>query len=209
MGICTALFNFGDLAHAGGIGFGQIHDFEQCRQGKQLWKDRQNGHIGGFQGSRGRRIPIGCEGTRLEELFQVHTPLNPCPKILFFPAPDNFTEPANDILINLFAAALAGVAARTSRRRKGVQGAFLHARWPSHYTGRQQGTNYADWHHENRRKVVRRTVQQQKKSSFYELLMFKERVKRTILGVSGHGYAVFAVDEAGVMRGTSPGYGWR
>ena len=39
--------------------------------------------------------------------------------------------------------------------------------------------------------------------------MFKERVKRTILGVSGHGYAVFAVDEAGVMRGTSPRYGWR
>ena len=39
--------------------------------------------------------------------------------------------------------------------------------------------------------------------------MFKERVKRTILGVSGHGYAVLAVDEASVMRGTSPGYGWR
>ena len=39
--------------------------------------------------------------------------------------------------------------------------------------------------------------------------MFKERVKRTIPGVSGHGYAVLAVDEAGVMRGTSPGYGWR
>ena len=39
--------------------------------------------------------------------------------------------------------------------------------------------------------------------------MFKERVKMTILGVSGHGYAVLAVDEAGVMRGTSPGYGWR
>ena len=39
--------------------------------------------------------------------------------------------------------------------------------------------------------------------------MFKERVKRTILGVSGHGYAVLAVDEAGVMRGASPGYGWR
>ena len=38
--------------------------------------------------------------------------------------------------------------------------------------------------------------------------MFKERVKRTILGVSGHGYAVLAVDEAGVVRGTSPGYGW-
>ena len=38
--------------------------------------------------------------------------------------------------------------------------------------------------------------------------MVKERVKRTILGVSGHGYAVLAVDEAGVMRGTSPGYGW-
>ena len=27
--------------------------------------------------------------------------------------------------------------------------------------------------------------------------------------MSGHGYAVLAVDEAGVMRGTSPGYGWR
>ena len=39
--------------------------------------------------------------------------------------------------------------------------------------------------------------------------MFKERVKRTILGVSGHGYAVLAVDETGVMRGTSPRYGWR
>ena len=39
--------------------------------------------------------------------------------------------------------------------------------------------------------------------------MFKERVKRTILSVSGHGYAVLAVDEAGVMRGTSSGYGWR
>ena len=39
--------------------------------------------------------------------------------------------------------------------------------------------------------------------------MFKERVKKTILGVSGHGYAVLAVDEAGVMRGASPGYGWR
>ena len=39
--------------------------------------------------------------------------------------------------------------------------------------------------------------------------MFKERVKGTILGVSGHGYAVLAVGEAGVMRGASPGYGWR
>ena len=39
--------------------------------------------------------------------------------------------------------------------------------------------------------------------------MFKESVKRTILGVSGHRYAVLAVDEAGVMRGTSLGYGWR
>ena len=39
--------------------------------------------------------------------------------------------------------------------------------------------------------------------------MLKERVKRTILGVSEHGYAVLAVDEAGVVRGTSPGYGWR
>ena len=39
--------------------------------------------------------------------------------------------------------------------------------------------------------------------------MFEERVKRTILGVSGHGYAVPAVDETGIMRGTSPGYGWR
>ena len=39
--------------------------------------------------------------------------------------------------------------------------------------------------------------------------MFKERVKRTIRGVSGHEYAVLAVDEAGVMRGTSLGYGWR
>ena len=39
--------------------------------------------------------------------------------------------------------------------------------------------------------------------------MFKERVQRTILGVSGHGYAVLAVDKAGVMRGTSPGCGWR
>ena len=39
--------------------------------------------------------------------------------------------------------------------------------------------------------------------------MFKEMVKRTILGVSGHGYAVLAVDEAGVMRGASPGCGWR
>ena len=29
------------------------------------------------------------------------------------------------------------------------------------------------------------------------------------LGVSGHGYAMLAVDEAGVMRETSPGYGWR
>ena len=34
-------------------------------------------------------------------------------------------------------------------------------------------------------------------------------MKRTILGVSGHGDAVLAVGEAGVMRGTSPGYGWR
>ena len=32
--------------------------------------------------------------------------------------------------------------------------------------------------------------------------MFKERVKGTILGVSGRGYAVLAVDEAGVMRWT-------
>ena len=39
--------------------------------------------------------------------------------------------------------------------------------------------------------------------------MFKERVKRTILGMSGHGYAVLAVEEAGVMHGTSPGYRWR
>ena len=34
-------------------------------------------------------------------------------------------------------------------------------------------------------------------------------MKRTILGVSGHGYAVLAVNEAGITRGTSPGYGWR
>ena len=34
-------------------------------------------------------------------------------------------------------------------------------------------------------------------------------MKRTILGVSGHGDAVLAVGEAGVMCGTSPGYGWR
>ena len=39
--------------------------------------------------------------------------------------------------------------------------------------------------------------------------MFKERVKRTILGVSGHGYTVLAVDEAGIMRETPPGCGWR
>ena len=39
--------------------------------------------------------------------------------------------------------------------------------------------------------------------------MLKKGVKRTILGVSGHEYAVLAVDEAGVMRGTSPGYEWR
>ena len=39
--------------------------------------------------------------------------------------------------------------------------------------------------------------------------MFKERVKRTILGVSGHGYAVLAVDEAGIMHGTSLGHVWR
>ena len=37
--------------------------------------------------------------------------------------------------------------------------------------------------------------------------MFKERMKRTILGVSE--CAVLAVDEAGIIRGTSPGYGWR
>ena len=37
---------------------------------------------------------------------------------------------------------------------------------------------------------------------------FKERVKKTILGVSGHGYAVLAVDEAGIVHLTSPGYGW-
>ena len=30
--ITSALFNFGDRAHAGGIGFGQIHDFEQCQR---------------------------------------------------------------------------------------------------------------------------------------------------------------------------------
>ena len=34
--------------------------------------------------------------------------------------------------------------------------------------------------------------------------MFKEMVKRAILGVSGHGYAVLAVDKAGILRGTSP-----
>ena len=40
-----ALFNFGDLAHASGIGFGQIHDFEQCRSGR--WVDfRQQGGEG-------------------------------------------------------------------------------------------------------------------------------------------------------------------
>ena len=32
--------------------------------------------------------------------------------------------------------------------------------------------------------------------------MFKEMVKKTILCVSGHGYAVLAMDEAGVMRWT-------
>ena len=39
--------------------------------------------------------------------------------------------------------------------------------------------------------------------------VFKEMVKKTIMGVSGHGYAVLAVDEADVMCETSPGYGWR
>ena len=34
-------------------------------------------------------------------------------------------------------------------------------------------------------------------------------MKRTILGVFGHGYAVLTVDEASVMCGTSPRYGWR
>ena len=38
--------------------------------------------------------------------------------------------------------------------------------------------------------------------------MFKEMVKKTIVGVSGHGYALPAVDVVGVMRGTSPEYGW-
>ena len=38
---------------------------------------------------------------------------------------------------------------------------------------------------------------------------FKEKTKRMILGISGHGYAVLAVDEAGILRGASPGYGWR
>ena len=38
---------------------------------------------------------------------------------------------------------------------------------------------------------------------------FKERTRKMILGVSGHGYAVLAVDEAGILRGASPGYGWR
>ena len=53
------------------------------------------------------------------------------------------------------------------------------------------------------RPVPRKTVPAEEQG------MFKERVKRTILGVSGHGHAVPAVDEAGIMRGTSPGYGWR
>ena len=39
--------------------------------------------------------------------------------------------------------------------------------------------------------------------------MFKESVKRMILGVPGHGYAVLVVDETGITRETSPGYGWR
>ena len=38
--------------------------------------------------------------------------------------------------------------------------------------------------------------------------MFKEMVKKTIVGVSGHEYALLAVDVVGVMRGTSPEYGW-
>ena len=38
---------------------------------------------------------------------------------------------------------------------------------------------------------------------------FKERTKRMILGVPGHGYTVLAVDEAGILRGASSGYGWR
>ena len=38
---------------------------------------------------------------------------------------------------------------------------------------------------------------------------FKEWTKRMILDVSGYGYAVLVVDEVGILRGASPGYGWR
>ena len=46
-----------------------------------------------------------------------------------------------------------------------------------------------------------------KTSPAEEQNMLKERMKRTILDVSE--CAVLAVDEAGIMRGTSPGYRWR
>ena len=39
--------------------------------------------------------------------------------------------------------------------------------------------------------------------------MFKERVKRTILGVSGHGYAVLAIDEAGIVLARTIRSFWR
>ena len=37
----------------------------------------------------------------------------------------------------------------------------------------------------------------------------KEKMRRMILDVSGHEYAVLAVDEVGILHGISLGYGWR
>ena len=57
--------------------------------------------------------------------------------------------------------------------------------------------------HSKLRPVPRKTAPAEEQKAF------KERIRRMILGVSGHGYAVLAVDEADILRGTSPGYGWR
>ena len=48
-----------------------------------------------------------------------------------------------------------------------------------------------------------------RKTTSAEQEALKEKMRRMILDVSGHEYAVLAVDEVGILHGISLGYGWR
>ena len=55
----------------------------------------------------------------------------------------------------------------------------------------------------NPRPVPRKTAPAAEQSAF------RERVKRMVFGLSRHRYVTLAVNEAGLVRGASLGYGWR